>query len=156
PKRMTAEEYLSGPPDEHKAELIYGEYVVCARPTDEHQDLVHDLGEVLKRWTRFHQLGKVSYDIDMVLDGLKDLVYAPDLLFIAKEHEKRRQGGRIIGPADLCVEILSPSDKPRVRQRKFSDYERYGVTWYWVIDPERQTVEENQLVAEVYRCRTEV
>jgi Uma2 family endonuclease len=153
---MSLEEYLSGPPDEFKSELVYGELVMCPRPTDSHQDLVHDLGELLKRWVRANDLGKVSYDIDMVLDELKDLVYAPDLLFVAKEHESQRREGRLYGPADLCAEVLSPSDKPRVRRRKFTDYERYGVTWYWIIDPGEQTLEENQLVEDVYVCRSEV
>src|SRR5262249_25464468 len=109
-KRMTTEQYLSGPPDEFKAELSYGEFVVCPPPADLHQDLLHDLGELLKRWARSEQLGKVSFDIDMVLDELKNLVYAPDLLFLLKEHEARRKKGRVYGPADLCVEIFSPSD----------------------------------------------
>ncbi len=155
-KRMTAEQYLAGPPDEFKAELIYGERIMCPRPTDNHQDLLHDLGEVLKRWTRAHKLGKVSYDIDMVLDEMKDLVYAPDLLFLAKENESRRRRGRIYGQADLCVEILSPGDKPHLQRRKFTDYERYAVAWYWIIDPEAATLEENQLTDSVFVCRSEV
>src|SRR5262249_31652108 len=69
-KRMTAERFLAGPPDEFKTELIYGEVVVCPRPTDMHQDLLHDLGELLRRWTRSEDLGKLSFDIDMVLDEL--------------------------------------------------------------------------------------
>jgi Uma2 family endonuclease len=153
---MSAEEYLAGPPDEFKAELIYGELVVCPRPTDQHQDLAHDLGELLKRWTRSHDLGKVSFDIDMVLDEMKDLVCAPDVLFVTKENERRRRRGRLYGPADLCVEILSPGDTARRQRRKFTDYERYGVLWYWIIDPGEQTIEESELVNGVYVCRAEV
>ncbi len=155
---MSAAQFLAGPPDDFKAELVYGEYVMCPRPTDEHQDLVHDLGEVLKRWTRHLKLGKVSYDIDMVLDEARDLIYAPDLLFVARENEKRRRQGRVYGPADLCVEVFSPADRPRIRQRKFTDYEHYGVSWYWAItsDPNEPVLEENQLVNGVYVCRAEI
>ncbi len=158
PTRMTAAQFLSGPPEEFKAELIYGDYVMCPRPADEHQDLVHDLGEILKRWTRHLKLGKISFDIDMVLDETRDLIYAPDLLFVARENEKQRRKGRVYGPANLCVEIFSPSDRPRIRQRKFTDYENYGVTWYWAItpDPREPLLEENQLVDEVYVCRSEI
>lgn len=64
----------------------------------------------------------------------------------------------MLGPADLCVEILSASDRPKIRGRKFSDYERYGVSWYWTIepDPDRPVLEEYQLVNDRFDCRTEV
>jgi Uma2 family endonuclease len=157
-KHVTLREYLDGPVDEFKTELIYGERVVCPRPTEEHQDLGHHLGEMLFRWTRAMGLGKVSYDIDMVLDELKDLVYAPDLLFLTKENMQRRRQGRIYGPADLCIEILSESDRPPIQQRKFSDYERYGVAWYWTIeqDPSQPTLLEYQLVNDRFAFRTEI
>src|SRR6266545_3571774 len=151
-RRMTTQDYLSGSPDEFKSELIYGELVVSPSPTDEHQGLQLDLGSLLRRWTRAHDLGQVWHDLDMVLDEFKDLVYRPDLLFLAKEHQGRRKKGRVLGPADLCVEILSPSDKPHIQRRKFSDYERYGVGWYWVVDPEAATLEENQLSDGVFVC----
>jgi Uma2 family endonuclease len=157
-RRMTLQEYLSGPPDEFKAELIYGEYVVSPEPTDEHNDLVHDLGEILRRWTRFLKLGKVSFDINMILDEKKDLAYAPDLLFTLAEHADRRRHGRVYGPADLCVEVLSPSDRHRIPGRKFADYEHYGVSWFWIIDPDpaEPVLEEHQLVEGRYVRRAEI
>lgn len=156
--RMTTAQFLAGPPEEFKAELVYGDYLMCPRPTDEHQDLVHDLGDILKRWTRHFNLGKISFDIDMVLDESRNLVYGPDLLFVARENGQRRREGRLYGPADLCVEIFSPSDRPRIRQRKFADYENYGVRWYWTItpDPHEPQLEENELVDGVYVCRSEI
>jgi Uma2 family endonuclease len=110
---MTAAEYLAGPVDKRNTELIHGEVVVSPKPSDDHRDIGHFVGEVLRRWARHFDLGKVSYDIDMVLDDAKDLVYAPDVLFVAKEHRTRRREGRLYGAADLCVEIASPNDKAR-------------------------------------------
>jgi Uma2 family endonuclease len=155
-KRMTTEQYLSGPPDEFKHELIYGELVMSPSPTGAHQDHELDLAYLLKAWVRAEELGWVWPDLDMVLDPVKHLVYRPDVLFLARNHESRRQRGRVFGPADLTVEILSPSDSPRRQRRKFADYERYGVSWYWVLDPANRTLEENELVQGVYVCRTEV
>jgi Uma2 family endonuclease len=154
---VSLEGFLSGP-SRGKPELVYGEVIVRPRRTEAHHDLVHDLGELLKRWTRFWELGKVSYDLDMVLDGEKNLAYSPDLLFVAKDHEDRRRQGRVYGPADLCVEVFLPSDKTYLMGRKFSDYRRYGVTWYWIIDPDPQepTLEENQLVEGDYVYRSEI
>ena len=144
--------------EDDKTELIYGELVVCPSPTKRHQNLAHDLGEMLNRWTRAAELGLVSYDLDMILDELKDLVYRPDVLFVAKENQQRWQEGRVFGPADLCVEVLSASDRPVILNRKFSDYERYGVNWFWRIkpDPAEPALEEYQLIDDGFVCRTEI
>ena len=158
-RRMSAADYLAQPPvNRPRTELIYGEVVVAASPTHEHQSFVHNLGEVLRRWTRQKKLGSISFDLDMVLDEAKDLVYRPDLQFLAADHAGRRRNGRVFGPADLCVEVLSPSDTPWVQKRKFSDYERYGIPWYWTIQPEPDDLrlEEHELVDGAYACRTEV
>lgn len=157
-KHVTVREYLDSPVEEQKTELVYGELVVCPSPTADHQDIVLDLGQLLKRWTRAAELGRVSYDLDMVLDELKDLVYRPDLLFVAKGNENRWREGRVFGPADLCVEVTSPSERPRLQTRKFSDYERYGVSWFWRLDPRPDTLglEEYQLVDGVFDCRSEI
>ncbi len=154
--RMSLERYLSGPPDEFKSELIYGVLVKSPSPTDWHQDHQLDLASMLRRWVRAYNLGWVWHDLDMVLDEFKALVYGPDLLFLAKEHANRRKRHRLFGPADLAVEILSPSVRPQIVNRKFSDYERYGVTWYWVIEAKEQSLVEYQLVHGIYVARTEV
>ncbi len=155
-RRMTVEQYLSGPPDEFKCELIYGELVMSPSARDWHQDLQLVLAYLLRLWVRAFDLGWVWHDLDMVLDVKKHLVYRPDVLFLSKRHGARRSRDRVFGPADLGVEILSPSDTPRILQRKFTDYERYGVAWYWLIDAKRKTIEENQLVNGVYVCRSKV
>lgn len=157
-RRMTLEEYLSGAPDEFKAELIDGEVVMSPSPADWHQDLQADLGHILRRWVRAQALGWIWHDLDMILDEDRALVYRPDLLFLATEHQHRRKRRRIFGPADLCVEILSPSDRPLVQRRKYAHYARYGVCWYWIITAgdEEPTLEENELVRGEYVVRNEI
>ena len=50
-------------------------------------------------------------------------------------------GGRYAGrPPDLCVEILSPSNKARDLVEKGEFYERTGVREYWVVDPAAYSV----------------
>jgi Uma2 family endonuclease len=156
---MTTREFLALPPDEvSRAELIYGEMITVPRPEADHNDLMHDLGEIVKRWIRSHALGRLCYDIDMILDEENDLIYAPDLLFLATANLERLKKGKVYGPADLAVEILSPSERPFLQNRKFTDYERYAIPWYWVIDPTRAapTLREHHLVKGKYICRTEI
>ena len=42
--------------------------------------------------------------------------------------------------ADLCVEILSPSDRPGEMKEKLREYFTRGVRMVWVVDPEDRAV----------------
>jgi Uma2 family endonuclease len=155
---MTTAEYLALPSGGRYTELIYGEIVMSPTPAFGHQVLVYCLVDLLTRWTRRNQLGSVTFHLDMVLDIRKALVRAPDIVFLAAANEGRLRRGRIYGPADLCVEVLSPSDRPILQKRRFADYERYGVPWYWIVRPggTSPSIEEYELVDGKYHCRSEI
>src|SRR5207248_293166 len=85
-----------------------------------------------------------------------DLIYAPDLLFVAREHEDRIRAGRVCGAPDLVVELASPSTVDRDRGSKFQAYYQAGVPWYWLIDPDTFLVEEYQHTAGGYLCTVTV
>lgn len=46
----------------------------------------------------------------------------------------------ILGPADLIVEILSPSNSKHDLKDKLELYEEYGVPEYWIVDPQNKSV----------------
>ena len=80
-KRMSVREFLALPPDEaFETELVYGEMIAMPKPGADHNDLMVDLGDLLRRWVRFYLLGRICFDIDIILDEDNALVYAPDLL----------------------------------------------------------------------------
>ena len=60
---------------------------------------------------------------------------APDLPFVDREHDDRLTGKRLIGPADLVVELISDSSTTRDRVEKLAEYAAEGVPEYWLIDP---------------------
>ena len=64
-------------------------------------------------------------------------IVEPDLLYISRE---RLDGvltkAHVRGAPDLVVEIGSPSTRRRDETIKRRLYERFGVSEYWVIDPE--------------------
>jgi Uma2 family endonuclease len=157
--RMTVEQYMALPTEEYpNTLLIYGEMIAMPRPKPKHNRTMHYLGDMVDRWVRHLQLGLVFYDNDLILDGENALVYAPDLMFLANAHLNQYRDERVYGAVDLAVEILSPSERPFLQKRKFTDYERYGIPWYWVIDPlgETPTLEEHQLVDGRYECLSEI
>jgi Uma2 family endonuclease len=51
------------------------------------------------------------------------------------------------GPADLAVEVVSPESAGRDRGDKYYEYERAGITEYWLIDPQTERAEFYQLDA---------
>lgn len=157
--RMTVREYLALPVDDHcQTALIYGEMIVMPKPKPKHNRAIFYLGQVIDRWVTYNRLGMTFFDSDMVLDEINGLVYAPDLLFIATENLSCYRDETIFGPVDLAVEILSPSEQPYLQNRKFADYETYGIRWFWVIDPngDEPTLREYELIDGIYECRSEI
>lgn len=61
----------------------------------------------------------------------------PDLQVILKTNPHELTPTRMNGPADICIEVISPESVDRDRGRKFAAYERGGVREYWLIDPLR-------------------
>jgi Uma2 family endonuclease len=121
---------------------------MAARPTPYHQHFVSELMVVLKQWVREHSLGRVLFDTLMKLDV--DWTPAPDLVFLAVNHLHRVKRKRIVGPVDLAVEVLSPSDKRVDRKTKFDAYARFGIPAYWIVDLDKRVLDEYELGKGVY------
>lgn len=158
-KRMTTEEYFApGETELNRTLLIYGKLITMGNPTPKHNWLMHNLGALLHRWVRHSKLGMVFFDNDLILDEENALVYAPDLMFLGNERLDQYRDDKVFGPVDLTVEILSPTERPYLQRRKYNDCERYGITWYWIIDPQAEqfTLEEHELVNGRYECRSEI
>jgi len=152
-RKMSLTEFLSLPEDDSspvKYELEFGELVEVTRPTWEHNELIFALGALLQQYVRSHRLGRVSGDVLVVLDEAKDLAYAPDIVFVATENLNRIKEGKVYGPPDLVVEVLSPTTMQRDVGKKKRIYHAYGVQWYWVVDMERQVIEEYRWTPEGY------
>jgi Uma2 family endonuclease len=69
-------------------------------------------------------------------------VVQPDLVFVSREKSTILLDKGITGAPDLVVEIISPGTSRLDRISKFQTYSRYGVCWYWIIDPQSQSLEE--------------
>lgn len=69
--------------------------------------------------------------------------YEPDVCFFPKEKSDLFTDDQMLFPApDFIAEIISGSNEKNVRTIKFEDYEAHGVTEYWIIDPEKETIEQ--------------
>ena len=62
----------------------------------------------------------------------------PDLQIVLQEHRDRLTETATEGPADVCIEVVSAESVTRDYGQKFEEYEKAGVSEYWIIDPLRK------------------
>ena len=127
--------------DGKRREIIDGEMYVSRQPAWGHQDFIIQLGGDLNGWNRQTQLGRVATAPGLIFAEDEDV--APDLVWISNERLARHmRGGKLYGPPELVVEILSPGtyNARRDREAKLKLYSRQGVEEYWIADLPARTV----------------
>lgn len=133
---MKTLEYLAGPEDLRRRELVFGVVREPPAPRFNHQAIVTHLTSLLHRHVQEHRLGLVCVSpIDVVLDEEKALILQPDVLFIRKERIDIVRD-QVWGAPDLVVEVASPGTKRYDRTRKVEWYRTSGVRECWLVDAE--------------------
>lgn len=142
-QRWTYEDYARLPqPSEARGtrfEVIDGDLHVTPSPSLRHQGIVTDLVTLLNVFVRSNRLGNVFVSPLDVIFGEGDYV-EPDIVFVRSGREDILTKRGVEGPPDLLVEVLSPSTAARDLGIKLDRYRLFGVTEYWVIDPDECTV----------------
>lgn len=67
-------------------------------------------------------------------------VVQPDVLFVSAAKAGIVTEDNVQGAPDLVVDILSDATRKKDEMTKRKLYERFGVTDYWIVDPELETV----------------
>lgn len=138
--RMTADEYLALEDDGFRYELIDGVVCMSPSPTSLHQVVQSRIMGQLNDYVESTRCGEAMADMDVHLrarSGSGDSVYRPDVVFVeAQKYERNRD--RIVEPPELVVEIISSSTRRKDHETKREDYERAGISEYWIIDPLRK------------------
>lgn len=134
---LTYEDLLRQFPDETLCQLFEGKLVMTPSPVFRHQELLNRL--VLAFNLALPPGAKLFFaPFDVVLSPTD--VAQPDLLVILAANRAILQDV-VRGAPDLVLEVLSPSTESLDRKVKKAAYARFGVTEYWIVDGERQTVE---------------
>lgn len=145
--KLSVAEYFRQPESMRPMELVYGMVREPPAPRYGHQSAVTHLGALLDAHVRRHALGQVCVSpVDVVLDEPRALVVQPDIIFIAAERLHVIKG-RVWGPPDLVVEVLSPRTANRDRSTKLEWYRRYGVREAWLVESKRRSIEVVDLQA---------
>ena len=157
-KEWTYEEFMALPESKSCCyELIEGDlYLTTPSPVTWHQEISGNLFEIIRQFLRTNPLGKVyASPVDVVFSQEPPQVVVPDLVFVAAEHVSLITEKNLQGVPDLLVEILSPTTSIRDRREKLALDERVGVPEYWIVDPERNSVQVFRLSGERYGSELE-
>lgn len=141
-KGWTSADLADVPEDQtgRRYEIIDGELIVTPSPVPRHELLAVRLTLRFGNYVEARRLGQVWGDrVDIKLAEGEALVI-PDLSFIRRDRLGIVGPTAIDGVPDLVLEILSPSTRHRDLGEKMALYARYGVTEYWVVDPEARSV----------------
>ena len=144
--RVTLEEWIA------LAEDVPGEFVDGRLVEEEVPDYLH---EVLVAWLA-RELGNWAEHAGAIV-GASDAKFTlsatrgrkADLtVYLAGRRPPAR--GVIAMPPDIAVEIVSPSprDQRRDRFEKMEEYARFGIRFYWLIDPQQRTLEIYELAGD--------
>jgi Uma2 family endonuclease len=134
----TYQSYLRLPEGEY-FEIVRGERVMTPAPVPDHQIVCARIVEAITRFVRARKLGLVLFSpIDVVL--AEDVVFQPDILFIAEERRSIVGEKAILGAPDLVIEIASPATADLDAGTKKDLYGRHGVREYWIVDAEARRV----------------
>lgn len=132
-----------------KMEFINGEIIFHSPVKLRHNDATFLLGMLLKAFVNKHNLGFVG--IEKIMVSLTRNDYEPDLCFFGIEKSRKFRKNQAQFPApDFVVEVLSDSTEKTDRKTKFQDYAAHGVQEYWIVDAEKEFVEQYFLQNEQY------
>src|SRR6266851_5272859 len=131
------------PDDGYRYEIWHGELVRMAPAGGRHGECEANLVAALRQHAR--GLGRVyTGDTGFLLREDPDELVSPDVAFVRHDRlppsAERISYLRVV--PDLVVEIRSPSDTDADVRAKLSLYLEVGVALVWIVDPQKQTVEE--------------
>jgi Uma2 family endonuclease len=100
-----------------------------------HTQIVDYLRQLFQAYFALRRVGRVLGEpFVMRLEGSRR---EPDLLVILGDSLTRLTNTYLDGPADICIEVVSPGSEAVDYGDKLAEYERGRVREYWIIDPAR-------------------
>ncbi len=152
-KKWTYDEVQAAFDDDVRRELYDGELWEMPSPSNQHQKIYRRLLKLIEAWIDEKGQGIVYLPpIDLRID--QNLTFIPDLTFYLQADEaaiEHPSGRGLSAPPDLLVEILSPATARQDRGRKYRAYAKFGVRFYWILDPEACTLNAFRLENGAYR-----
>jgi len=117
-----------------RCEYLDGVLVVHSPATFDHENRVAFLTMLVGIFVRRRELGTVLTSNAVMQLGHRR--FCPDVSFLKVQNASRVRGGRVVGPMDLTVEVLSNSTRDYDLGEKRLAYREGRVPEIWMFDPE--------------------
>ena len=141
--RFTSADLDAFPDDGKRYEIIDGELYVSTQPHVYHQFVCTEVWSKLQQWSEQSRAGRAVVAPGVIFAEDDDV--APDVVWLSSPRiaSVLGQDGKLHGPPELMIEVLSPgaANEKRDREAKLNLYSRRGVDEYWIIDWRRRQVE---------------
>jgi Uma2 family endonuclease len=134
--RISYEEFLALPA-EIEAEWVDGEVLLMPSVGVEHARIVIWLHAFFSLFMKRTGAGDIFGEPFQMKNRSGR---SPDAFVLLSKNAGRLRNLFVDGPADLAIEVVSPSGARRDYVEKLREYEEAGVPEYWIIDPERREV----------------
>ena len=146
--KLTYDDFVQFPDDGQRHELIDGEHYVTPSPNTKHQRISINLTVLIGSWLERNPIGQLFHaPFDVEFSNFD--VVEPDLLYLSNARAiDVLTPLHVRGVPELVIEIGSPGTRNRDETVKRRLYERVGVSEYWVVDPEIDTVRVYRLESE--------
>ena len=151
-ERSRIAEFLNSISENMKAEFINGEIVMHSPVMKRHWVASNKITSRLSLFVEENDLGIVGSE-KVMIDCSRNK-YEPDIVFFKKDKADTFHKEQLLfPPPDFIAEILSDSTRQNDYHVKFQDYAAHGVTEYWIVDPEIQTIEQFILEGDRYELK---
>jgi Uma2 family endonuclease len=134
---VSAEDYLAQYA-EHFCEWVRGAVIKMSPVSGQHDLLVAYFRQLLDAYLELNPIGRVRCQPFVMRLEITGSFREPDVQVILNDNPGELTDTAMIGPADLCIEVVSPKSVTRDHGEKLLEYEQAGVREYWIIDPLRR------------------
>jgi Uma2 family endonuclease len=141
---VSAQEYLARYAESHH-EWVKGVVIKMSPESLRHALIIKYLEHLFDIYFDLNPIGQALDDPFVMYLEATDSYREPDLQIILTENPGKLTETAMLGPADICIEVVSPESVARDYGDKFAEYEQAGVREYWIIDPQRQDARFYQL-----------
>lgn len=119
-------------------EWVGGVVIKMSPLSEKHDNLTYHLRNLFASYFELRSGGGKVRSASFVMKiPDHNVVREPDLQVILDSNQGSLTPTAMIGPADICIEVVSPESVERDHVEKFFEYEKGGVREYWIIDPLR-------------------
>jgi Uma2 family endonuclease len=122
-------------------ELLHGEIIEKAMPTEEHGIIIHTLSGEIYIFLKAHPVARAEIEVRYKMPDDNHNGLQPDLSVIADTKTPIVRKGAVPRMPDLAVEVKSPDDKFKDMREKAEYYVANGTRIVWLIYPHERLVE---------------